>query len=233
MRILLVEDDRAIADPLKEILTYEGFEVVHHSTATAVLGAVDDADLVLLDLGLPDLDGMEVCRRIRVASKVPIIVVTARGEEYQRVLGLELGADDYVVKPFSQRELVARIRAVLRRLSPAADEPGSGAGTTEAEETATSEVGPLRVDRRSRRVTLDGAAIELTAKEFDVLALLAGVPGTVLTRQDILEAVWDANWYGPTKTVDAHIAAVRRKLGRAEWIAAVRGVGFRLEVPNQ
>jgi two-component system, OmpR family, response regulator RegX3 len=174
------------------------------------------ADLVLLDLVLPDLDGYEVCRRLRARSDVPIIVITARGDEVDRVVGLELGADDYLVKPFGFRELVARIRAVTRRRQPRPDDPGP------------VRVGPLELDRRTRRVRMAGVDVALTAKEFDLLALLAEDAGAVLTRQEILEAVWDAHWYGPTKTLDVHVASLRRKLGDPTVIETVRGVGFRL-----
>ncbi len=176
--------------------------------------------VVLLDLGLPDVDGFEVCRRLRAASHVPIIVVTARGDEVDRVVGLELGADDYIVKPFGFRELVARIRAVTRRSQTRGDEEGPSA------------IGPLTVDRKTHRVALDGDELSLTPKEFDVLALLATEPGTVFTRNHILEEVWDAHWYGPTKTLDVHVAALRKKLGEPAWIETVRGVGFRLAVPG-
>jgi DNA-binding response OmpR family regulator len=173
-----------------------------------------------------------VCRAIRAVSNVPIIVITARGEEFDRVLGLELGADDYVVKPFGFRELVARIRAVTRRAQASSSSGGSTTG--DVEEIVT--VGPLRVDRRTHRVTLDIAGVvselALTPKEFELLSFLAEDPGAVRTRSDIIEHVWDANWFGPTKTVDAHVAGIRRKLGDASWIEAVRGVGFRLEVPS-
>jgi two-component system response regulator RegX3 len=150
-------------------------------------------------------------------------MLTARSEEFDRVLGLELGADDYVTKPFSFRELVARIRAVTRRL-------GADPAQT-ADDTGVQHVGALAIDRRTHRVHLDGEELYLTAKEFDLLAFLALDPGAVRTRSDILESVWDAHWYGPTKTVDAHVAAIRKKLGDPRWIEAVRGVGFRLEVP--
>jgi DNA-binding response OmpR family regulator len=175
--------------------------------------------VVLLDLGLPDVDGFELCRTLRARSGVPIIVVTARGEEVDRVVGLELGADDYVVKPFGFRELVARIRAVVRR---AAGRPGGGMPA----------LGPLLVDRRTRRAAVDGRPLTLTPKEFDLLALLADDPGAVCSRQQILDEVWDPHWYGPTKTLDVHIASLRRKLGRPELIETVRGVGYRLCVPE-
>jgi DNA-binding response OmpR family regulator len=219
VRVLMVEDDDAIAEPLARGLEREGFEVARASTGNAALTA-SGYHVVLLDLGLPDLDGFEVCRRLRAASHVPIIVVTARGEEVDRVVGLELGADDYIVKPFGFRELVARIRAVTRRSQSRPDDD------------LTSALGPLTVDRKTHRVTLDGEEVALTPKEFDVLALLASEPGTVFTRNHILEEVWDAHWYGPTKTLDVHVAAVRKKLGDPAWIETVRGVGFRLVVPG-
>jgi DNA-binding response OmpR family regulator len=216
VRILLVEDDTAIARLVADGLVRNGFDVDHITTAAAALGA-DRPDLVLLDLGLPDLDGVEVCRRLRERSSVPIIVVSARGDELDRVLLLELGADDYVVKPFGLRELVARVRAVLRRAEPASNGDSS------------LRAGRVQVDPRSRRVTADGEDIDLTPKEFDLLALLVSEPGRVFRRQEILEEVWDANWYGPSKTIDVHLASVRRKVGDAVTITAVRGVGFRVE----
>jgi two-component system response regulator RegX3 len=215
MELLLVEDDDAIAEPLAKGLEREGFTVRRAGNAADALAA-PVADLVLLDLVLPDLDGYEVCRRLRARSDVPIIVITARGDEVDRVVGLELGADDYLVKPFGFRELVARIRAVTRRRQPRPDEPRPVL------------VGPLELDRRTRRVRMAGVDVALTAKEFDLLALLASDAGRVLTRQEILEAVWDAHWYGPTKTLDVHVASLRRKLGDPAVIETVRGVGFRL-----
>ena len=216
MRVLLVEDDDAIGEPLAEGLEREGLEVMRVATGRAAL-AVDTVDLVLLDLGLPDLDGLEVCRQLRARSSVPVIVITARGEEVDRVLGLELGADDYMVKPFGFRELMARIRAVSRRTS--------GPSVPDA-----VRVRELEVDLRARRVTLAGAEIDLTRKEYDLLALLAQDPGAVSTRQEILESVWDEHWYGPTKTLDVHIATLRKKLGDPTLIETMRGVGFRLRV---
>jgi DNA-binding response OmpR family regulator len=228
VKILLVEDDDAIAVSLSDGLVGAGFDVEHVSTGRAALAA-GPADAVLLDLGLPDMDGRDVCRSLRAASSVPIIMLTARSDEFDRVLGLELGADDYVTKPFSFRELVARIRAVTRRTAAA---PGGAAADTAEPADPADRIGPLSIDRRTRRVYLDGEQIQLTAKEFDLLAYLAIDPGAVCTRTDILEHVWDANWYGPTKTVDAHVAALRKKLGDPRWIEAVRGVGFRLEQPT-
>jgi DNA-binding response OmpR family regulator len=167
-----------------------------------------------MDLGLPDMDGLDASKTIREFSSVPIIIVSARGDELDRVLGLELGADDYVVKPFSQRELLARIRAVTRRTGdPVPVDP--------------TPVGRLQIDERAHTVSLDGVDIQLTAKEFDLLAFLASEPNVVFRRNDILEHVWDTNWYGTTKTLDAHIASIRKKLGNGEWIQSVRGVGFK------
>ena len=221
MRILLVEDDPAIAGPLADGLTREGFEVVAAATGAAALAA-PPVDLVLLDLGLPDLEGSVVCQRLRAASDVPIIVVSARGEEIDRVLLLELGADDYVVKPFGLRELVARIRAVSRR-----------ARTGERTEVAPPvlRVGPLCVDARTRHVEFDGRPVELTPKEFDLLVHLATDPGAVRSRDRIIRDVWDEHWWGSTKTLDVHVASLRKKLD-ARLIETVRSVGYRLvELP--
>jgi two-component system response regulator RegX3 len=220
VKVLLVEDDASIAAPLLRGLEREGFAVDHCGTGAALLERLDAgslADVVLLDLGLPDADGFDLCRRVRGASDVPIVVVTARGEEIDRVLGLELGADDYVVKPFGFRELVARIRAVTRRRAADA-QPQVAAASGQR----------LLVDDRTHRVTLDGGEIALTHKEFDLLAFLARDPGAVCTREHIIDEVWDPHWYGPTKTLDVHVASIRRKLGDAGWIETVRGVGFRL-----
>jgi DNA-binding response OmpR family regulator len=230
VRILLVEDDPSIAVSLVDGLVDAGHEVVHVATGAAALEHIDATppDVVLLDLGLPDMDGRDVCRVARSRTNVPIIMLTARSDEFDRVLGLELGADDYVTKPFSFRELLARIRAVARRTHP--DTPA--APVEGVASVQVQRLGPLEIDRRTRRVHVDGEEVHLTAKEFDLLAYLAADPGAVSTRLQILENVWDAHWYGPTKTVDAHVAALRKKLGAHEWIAAVRGVGFRLEVPG-
>lgn len=215
MRVLLVEDDDAIAEPLVQGLEREGLTVERVATGRAALSA-DRADLVLLDLGLPDLDGLEVCRQLRAVSDTAVIVITARGEEFDRVLGLELGADDYLVKPFGFRELMARIRAVTRRLG------GPSSAST------VVRLGDLEVDLRARRVTVDGSELDLTRKEYDLLALLMSDPGALRTRQEILESVWDEHWYGPTKTLDVHVATLRKKLGDPSLIETVRGVGFRM-----
>ena len=214
MKVLLVEDEDSIAEPLAEGLRREGFTVERAATGAEALAA-GPADVVLLDLRLPDTDGYAVCRGLRERSDVPIIMVTARGEEVDKVIGLELGADDYVVKPFGLRELIARIHAVTRRTQPA---PAAG----------PLHVGALEVDVRARRALLDGAELALTAKEFDLLAALAAEPGAAVTRQQLLRQVWDTDWYGQTKTIDVHVGSLRRKLGDPGWIETVRGVGFRL-----
>lgn len=220
MDVLLVEDDDAIASSLIAGLQSSGMNVRRVSRGEDALRA-ELPDVVLLDVGLPDIDGFEVCRRLRVTSQVPVIMLTARNEELDRVFGLENGADDYVTKPFGLRELIARIRAVTRR-----------ANASDTSESSAIVVGPLQVDRLTRRALLHGEELALTTKEFDLLAHLAERPGIVHRRTDILEHVWDTNWYGPTKTLDAHVAAVRKKLGDHRWIEAVRGVGFRLESPE-
>jgi DNA-binding response OmpR family regulator len=214
VEILVVEDDDAIAAPLAEGLRREGFTVSRVATGADALAA-PAADLVLLDLRLPDIDGTEVCRQLRARSDVPIIVVTAKGEEVDRVVGLELGADDYVVKPFGFRELLARIRAVLRRTSRDTVEGPLRAGR-------------LVVDLRARRATIDGGELALTPKEFDLLAVLAMDAGAVVGRERILREVWKTDWFGPTKTIDVHVASLRKKLGDPRWIETVRGVGHRL-----
>lgn len=214
MRVLVVEDEKAIADPLAEGLRREGFTVTVAGTAAEALAA-PESDVVLLDLRLPDGDGLDVCRELRARSDVPIIVVTARGEEVDRVVGLELGADDYVVKPFGIRELIARIRAVTRRAQGRAQD-------------GPVRIGELELDDRGRRASIRGEELDLTAKEFDLLAALARDPGAVVSRQRLLEDVWNTSWYGSTKTIDVHVAALRRKLGDPRLIETVRGVGFRL-----
>jgi len=235
MHVLIVEDDDAIATPLAKGLVREGLTVDRVETGAAALerAASNEFDVVLLDLGLPDTDGFDVCRQLRARSDVPIIVVTARSEEVDRVVGLELGADDYLVKPFGFRELVARIRAVARRRAPRHDAATDGAGEGGHGDRAStaSELGGLRVDRRTRRVEVEGTDVTLTPKEFDLLAYLAEDPGAVCARQQVLEQVWDPHWYGPTKTLDVHVASLRKKLGDPRWIETVRGVGFRLREP--
>ena len=216
-RLLVVEDDDGIAEPLVEGLELQGYEVERVCTGADALAATT-ADLILLDLGLPDLDGREVCRRLRAHTQVPIIVVTARADEVDRVLLLELGADDYVVKPFGFRELAARIRAVQRRVDGMA-----------TRQEGRQELGRLIIDRGSRRVWLAGHEIDLTPKEFDLLGYLAEAPSQVCRREDIIARVWDEHWWGSTKTLDVHVASLRRKLGDCGWITTLRGVGYRLD----
>ncbi len=223
MRVLLIEDDGAVAASLVDALTGAGHIVQHEGTGTGGLARFDEEpqDLVVLDLGLPDLDGTDVCRSIRQRSNVPIIVISARSEEIDRVLALEMGADDFLVKPFGIRELIARIRAVARRAAP--EERG---------ENGIRVLGPLAIEERARRVRLDDSELHLTPIEFDLLRYLADEPGTVRRRSDILRDVWKTEWFGATKTLDAHVAALRKKLGSAAWIVSVRGIGFRFEVPE-
>ncbi|MCZ7529775.1 MAG: response regulator transcription factor [Acidimicrobiia bacterium] len=219
MRLLLAEDDDSIAEPLVEGLRRDGFAIERVATGSAALDA-RGYDFALLDLGLPDMDGAEVCRKLREDSDVPIIVITARSDEIDRVLLLELGADDYVVKPFGFRELTARIRAVSRR------------AVTRTNDASPARIGALEVDRRTRRAVLGDEELQLTPKEFDLLALLASDAGAVLDRPRIMDEVWDQHWYGPTKTLDVHVASLRKKLGDPAWIETVRGVGFRLVDPS-
>ena len=213
LRVLVVEDDPAIADSLVRGLRQAGYQAECVSTGRAALTR-PSADVVLLDLGLPDMDGVELCRRLRPRPDPAIIVVTARGEEADRVLALDEGADDYLVKPFGLAELMARLRAVLRRTRPVDQEQ--------------MRYCPLTIDARTRKVTVEGREVALTPKEFDILACLAADPGRVVTRRQILESAWDAHWYGPTKVVDAHVGALRRKLGVPGLIETAYGRGFRL-----
>ncbi|MGW1713531.1 response regulator transcription factor [Streptomyces sp. NPDC002156] len=295
VRVLLIEDDETIAEPLAEGLRNFGLTVVHVATGAEGLRG-PHGDVVLLDLGLPDMDGIDVCRGIRQTSEVPIIILSARGEEADRVLGLELGADDYLAKPFSLRELVARVRAVTRRVRrpdpaqayesyayataqepavtyeapvyvpPAPPAPTPASTSYEAYEsfdsyassashnshtshasyvsqdaphapeptpvtaTPTPAPGPLVVDRRTRQVWVGDVPVALTPKEFELLALLSEDPGAVYSRREILTRVWDTHYQGPTKTLDVHVATLRRKLGDPAWIQTLRGVGFRLAV---
>ena len=221
--ILLVEDEPAIAEPLVESLEREGFALEVAGTVASALEQTARLrpDLVLLDLMLPDGSGFDVCREVRRTSQVPIIMLTARGDEADRVIGLELGADDYVAKPFSAREVVARVRAVLRRTHAAAA-PAAGDGPVE--------IGDVRLDAATRSVTLGGEPLDVTRKEFDLLQLLMGSAGSVVTRERLIDEVWDVNWFGSTKTLDVHVSGLRRKLGddsaAPRYIHTVRGVGF-------
>jgi two-component system, OmpR family, response regulator RegX3 len=220
-RILFVEDEVSILEPFSQALRRAGFEPVAARGAQEALAAAErsEPDLVLLDLTLPDGDGRDVARELRRRSDVPIIMLTARGTEVDRIVGLELGADDYVVKPFSGAEVIARIRAVLRR-----GRRGSAPATP-------IEIGALTVDPGARRATLDGQALDLTRLEFDLLVCLVREAGSVVRREDLMSEVWDENWFGSTKTLDMHVATLRRKLADdaadPHWIHTVRGVGYR------
>ncbi|MCX2955051.1 response regulator transcription factor [Lentzea sp. NEAU-D7] len=218
MRVLVVEDDDRVARGLLTALRHAGYEVHRVATAADALRAAP-ADVVLLDLGLPDGDGLEVLRELRHRPGTAVITVTARGEERERVLGLRAGADDYVVKPFGTSELLARIEAVLRRTRTHRAEP-------EAE--GPIQIGPLRIIAATRVATVDGEPLSLTRKEFDLLALLATRKGEVVSRDFIVDQVWQAHWEAPSRTLDTHIAALRGKLGGHVRIETVRGVGYRL-----
>ncbi len=228
-RILLVEDEVSIAEPFARVLAREGFVPTVAGTAAEALDAFERVapDLVLLDLALPDGDGRDVCRELRSRSDVPVIMVTARGTEIDRIVGLELGADDYVVKPFSGAEVVARIRAVLRRT-------GRGTAATGSEPLT---IGPVAIDPAARRAQLGDDELELSRKEFDLLVDLMRHAGTVVTREDLMARVWDENWFGSTKTLDVHVGWLRRKLGddpaAPRFIHTVRGVGFRFATPEE
>jgi two-component system response regulator RegX3 len=227
--ILLVEDEESITEPLAAALSREGFDAHAARTAAEALELAPRLapDLVLLDVMLPDGSGFDVLRALRQDSRVPVVMLTARGDEADRIVGLELGADDYVVKPFSAREVAARIRAVLRRADEARPEtPG-----------AALDVGAVRLDSSRREVTLDGEPVELARKEFDLLELLMREAGSVVTRERLIDEVWDVNWFGSTKTLDVHVAAVRKKLGddpsAPRYLKTVRGVGFRFASPDE
>jgi DNA-binding response OmpR family regulator len=231
MHVLLVEDETSIAEPLVVALRREGHDVVHAPDGAAALEADRGAtfDIVLLDLRLPDMDGFDVCRELRSRSDVPIIIVSARGEDIDMVLGLELGADDYLVKPFGVRVLLARINAVLRRRRPATGDATPGSPDAAANALV---VGTLEVDVRAHQVRVAGAAIELTPTEFALLEAFARRPGAAYSRDQLLADVWQTSWTGSTKTVDVHVASLRRKLGDAVSIDTVRGIGYRLVVPT-
>jgi two-component system, OmpR family, response regulator RegX3 len=237
--ILVVEDEDSIALPLAKALEREGYatRVTGSAPEAIALAAEVQPDLILLDVMLLDGSGLDVCREVRRHSSVPIIMLTARGDETDRVVGLELGADDYVVKPFSARELIARIRAVLRRIPDAEATPAPAAPAAGAPAEGAFEVGGVTVDAGMRRATLDGAEIALTRREFDLLALLVRNAGTVLTRERVMDEVWDTNWFGSTKTLDVHVSSLRRKLGDdavdSRYLHTVRGVGFRFASPGE
>src|SRR3954462_4004183 len=216
---LVADDEPNIADLVDLSLTREGFRVGKATTGEAGVRAVSEhrPRLVVLDVGLPDIDGLEVCRRLRSTSSIPVIFLPARDGEIDRVLGLELGADDYVTKPFSPAELVARVKAVLRR-------------TEGAMPSEVLQAGGATIDGGRREIVVDGEIVPFTTKEFDLLRFLAERPGLALSRQQLLDGVWGFDWFGDPRTVDVHIAQVRKKLGAAVQIATVRGVGYRLDV---
>ncbi|AWN28634.1 response regulator transcription factor [Streptomyces sp. NEAU-S7GS2] len=282
MNVLIVEDDDGVGEALEQALGFHGFLTHRVCTGAEALERLTDTNLVLLDLGLPDLDGYEVCQRIRDRSCVPIIALSGRTKELDRVLVLHMGADDFIPKPFSRYELVARIGAVSRRargcrqhgtgqftpggpaaqspatptdlapLPPSAPPPSPSPSPSPSSSPcqtfaplaaehrvephrstgqAPLQVGPLRLEARTRKVFVHGEEIHVTRKEFDLLAMLMEAPGAVMGRQDIMSRVWDENWFGSTRTLDVHVGSLRSKLGSSGWIETVRGVGYRLTIP--
>ncbi|HVC69540.1 MAG TPA: response regulator transcription factor [Acidimicrobiales bacterium] len=220
--IIVVEDDHNISDLVTMYLRREGFRVLQADDAEHGLGYLEreSPKLLIVDIGLPGaLDGLEMCRQVRKTSEVPVIILTARDDEIDRVLGLELGADDYVTKPFSPRELVARVRAILRRAGPV-----TGGRT----EPATTEIGNIVVDSGRREVLCAGEVVGLTTREFDLLAYLVDNRGLALSRRQLLDGVWGEDWYGDERTVDVHVRQLRKKLGDELPLTTVWGVGYRL-----
>ena len=217
VRVLVVEDDPSMGEQLARGLTRAGCHVELVGSAAEALPRAD-AEMILLDLGLPDGDGIDLCSRLRQLTAAPIVVVTARDTEHQRVTALDSGADDYIAKPFGFAELLARMRAVLRR-------------TRSDAERGMLSCGPLTIDVAGRRVEMNGEPVALTGKEFDILMCLASDPGRAIAREEIFDRAWDVNWYGPMKVLDVHIASLRRKLGDASMIETVHGHGFRLRKP--
>lgn len=228
MRLLLVEDDDHVAAALSAVLTRHGFQVTHARSGEEALHAVLPAategkppfGVILLDLGLPDQDGYQVCGKIRKLTATPVIMVTARSDVRSRIHGLNLGADDYVVKPYDTGELLARIHAVSRRTAP-------GEESAQAADSALR-IGAVTIELPTRRVSVDGADVQLTRKEFDLLALLAQRPGVVFRREQIISEVWRTSWEGTGRTLEVHVASLRSKLRMPDLIETVRGVGYRL-----
>jgi DNA-binding response OmpR family regulator len=223
--VLVVEDELSIAELVRAYLERDGYAVVWASSGEQALAEIGrhPVRLVVLDIGLPGIDGFEVCRRLRARTAVPIVILSAREDEVDRVAGLEAGADDYVVKPFSPRELVARVKAVLRR----ADGRLAGDRSASADEEVLA-AGGVTLDRAAREVAVDGERVDLTAREFDLLAALLANAGRVLSRDRLLEDAWGLDFAAGTRTVDVHVAQLRRKLGRAALIETVRGAGYKL-----
>ena len=219
LRVLVVENETRVADALVQELCRHGYAATRVDTGVKALEAHLGVDLVLLDLDLPDLDGLEVCRRIRAVGDLPIITVTTRGAELDRVLGLQAGSDDYLVKPYSFRELLARMEAVMRRVHP------------QRPVARVVAHGPLRMDAGTRELLLDGRRVELTPKEFDLLYALVSQSGSTLSRRQLMSQVWDDDWSHRGRTIDTHVSSLRGKLGSTSWILTVRGVGFRLGHP--
>ncbi|MEU5159884.1 response regulator transcription factor [Streptomyces sp. NPDC020875] len=235
MRLLLVEDDDHVAAALSAVLARHGFDVVHARNGEEALRAVLPAThpgkppfgVVLLDLGLPDQDGYQVCGKLRKITATPVIMVTARADVRSRIHGLNLGADDYVVKPYDTGELLARIHAVARRTTVVEEAPTASGAADDA-----LRLGAVTVELPTRRVSVDGTAVQLTRKEFDLLALLAQRPGVVFRREQIISEVWRTNWEGTGRTLEVHVASLRAKLGMPALIETVRGVGYRLVTPG-
>jgi two-component system, OmpR family, response regulator RegX3 len=216
VNVLVIEDDEPIALALVNALQRDGFDAHHAASAAAALDSLP-TDFVLLDLGLPDHDGVELFHALREVTNAPIIMVTARGSEVDRIAGLDLGADDYVVKPFGVGELIARINAVLRRSAP-----------KESDVNSVQVIDDIEIDRRVRSVKAFGETVPCTPKEYGILEFLARDPGAVITRQELLDGVWGPHWYGTTKMIDVHVASLRRKIGAPHFIETLRGVGFRI-----
>jgi two-component system response regulator RegX3 len=216
VNVLVIEDDDPIAEALSNGLQREGFTVDRARSGTEALMSLP-TDFILLDLTLPDRDGIDLFRSLREVTSTPIIMVTARGAEEDRINGLELGADDYVVKPFGIRELVARINAVQRRSGP-----------KDPDATPVQNVNGIEIDRRTHSVRVSESVVTLTPKEYEILEFLARDPGAVVTRQVLLDGVWGPHWFGATKMIDVHVASIRRKLGNPDFIETIRGVGFRV-----
>ncbi|MFG2298007.1 response regulator transcription factor [Streptomyces sp. NPDC048603] len=251
MRLLLVEDDDHVAAALSAILARHGFQVTHARSGEEALQAllpagapptVSPYGVILLDLGLPDQDGYEVCGKIRKRTSTPVIMVTARGDVRSRIHGLNMGADDYVVKPYDTGELLARIHAVARRTSSPGGNGGNSTGSEDSTgpgvtghpggPSGTVRLGPVSIELPTRRVSVNGTDVPLTRKEFDLLALLAQRPGVVFRREQIISEVWRTSWEGTGRTLEVHVASLRSKLRMPALIETVRGVGYRLVAPG-